>query len=146
MKPIELLLLLLLSTHSYAATYKWTDEQGNIHYGERPPNRLKATSIAPPPPPASSSSNSRERLKSIQEGILKQTKDRIKEKEEEKKKEKENEQISEYCEKLRKRITAFQNNSRIRQQDKEGSYSYLADEQKQKQQQEMQKKLAKNCS
>jgi len=28
---------LFLSTGLQAGTYKWTDEQGNVHYGQRPP-------------------------------------------------------------------------------------------------------------
>lgn len=47
-------LLLALGTHqALAAMYKWTDEAGNVHYTQRPPNDRPTQVIkAPPPPPA----------------------------------------------------------------------------------------------
>ena len=31
---------------SYAEVYKWVDEQGNVHFGDRPPQKEKATNLS----------------------------------------------------------------------------------------------------
>jgi FKBP-type peptidyl-prolyl cis-trans isomerase len=50
--------LLCLSPLSFASKiYKWTDSEGNTHYGERPPNQ-KATQIKVPKGPARTSTPS----------------------------------------------------------------------------------------
>ena len=126
--------------------YKWTDEQGNIHYGEQPPNYQQAQNIAPPPPPGSSPESSSERINALRKGILKQTKDKAEAKQEAGEKAAHDKKVSAYCLQLNKRIASFQSKPRIRQKDKEGNYSYLADEQKQKQQKEMQQNRVKHCS
>jgi len=49
--------LLCLSPLSFAGKiYKWTDSEGNTHYGERPPGQRAATQIKVPKSPARSSS------------------------------------------------------------------------------------------
>ena len=57
MRRTELLATLILCFASAAATaevYKWVDEQGKVHYGDRPPARgTHADTLAlPPAPPA----------------------------------------------------------------------------------------------
>ena len=43
--------------------YKWTDADGNVHYGERPPPGAESREMAPaPPPPAGDVETSRQRL------------------------------------------------------------------------------------
>ena len=144
MKTLIFVSLLLLSLSCFAKMYKWVDAEGNTHYGETPPDRQKAKNIAPPPPPALGS-NKPSSLKNLREGILKQTEDKAKSKEESAKKAIEDKERSAYCDNMRKRLAQFQTRPRIRQQDKDGNYAYLGDEQKQTQQQEMQKKIAKHC-
>ena len=50
-------LSLLLSTAVQAGMYKWTDEQGNVHYSQRPPKgqqyeKMKVQKSPPPSTPA----------------------------------------------------------------------------------------------
>ena len=42
--------LMLASVVASAAAYRWVDEQGNVHYGDRPP--AGAERVKAPPPPA----------------------------------------------------------------------------------------------
>jgi hypothetical protein len=56
--------LIVWSAVASAVVYKWTDAQGNVHYGDQPPNGVKAEIVeglgthisslngAPPPAPA----------------------------------------------------------------------------------------------
>ncbi len=50
--------LLLIANASAAADtpgiYKWTDDQGEIHYSQFPPPGLKTEKLNAPPPPAHS--------------------------------------------------------------------------------------------
>lgn len=41
-----LMIAMCLSTFSNADVYKWVDEQGNIHFGDRPPIKEKATDLS----------------------------------------------------------------------------------------------------
>ena len=40
------LVLLMISTQSYAQLYKWVDADGNVHYGDDPPESAKLEQIA----------------------------------------------------------------------------------------------------
>jgi Domain of unknown function (DUF4124) len=52
LRPRGLLLCLMLVTGlSDAGVYKWVDEQGQVHYGERPPAQSGAQEIKLPPAP-----------------------------------------------------------------------------------------------
>lgn len=146
MKLVTTLILLIIATLSHAAMYKWTDEQGNTHYGEQPPNRQQAQNIAPPPPPASSSTDSSDRINALRAGIFKQSENSKKTKQAAREQAQDDKEHKEYCGGLRKRLATFKDRPRIRQKDKEGNYKYLGEEQKQKQQQEMQQRLTKDCS
>lgn len=146
MKLITAITLCILASPSFSAMYKWTDEQGNTHYGEQPPNYQKAQNIAPPPPAASSSKGSSERMKALRTGILKQTEDGEKAKIEAQQKASEDKEMKAYCAQLRKRIKDLQSSTRVSQQDQDGNVNYLDTTQIQKQIKETQQRLAKDCS
>jgi hypothetical protein len=42
---------LFVSTTSYSELYKWTDEQGQVHYSQTPPQGVKSEKFSAPPPP-----------------------------------------------------------------------------------------------
>lgn len=136
------IVLLLLCSPVHAAMYKWTDAEGNTHYGERPPNRQQAENIAPPPPRSSTPGN---RINDLRSLILKQSEDNDKAKSEAAEKAKIDTSNQENCQKLRQRLTQFKNSPRIREKNKDGEYAFLDDEDRKKQVQEMQQRLAKDC-
>lgn len=140
------IIFIILASPSYAAMYKWTDEQGNTHYGEQPPNRENAQNITPPPPRASTEGSSLKRIQSLREGILTQAADSKKNKAELKEKALKEEKKSKYCDQLRKRLSDFQSFPRIRQKGEDGEYRFIDSTKKQKQEKEMQQRLAKDCS
>lgn len=39
------ILFLFMALPVNAGVYKWTDEQGNVHYGDKPVNQEKATEL-----------------------------------------------------------------------------------------------------
>lgn len=50
MRGLVFVLAWLLCSQALSAAYKWVDEQGKVHYGDRPP--AGAQRIKAPPPPA----------------------------------------------------------------------------------------------
>ena len=61
MHPITLSVacaLLAVSWPAAAQVYKWTDENGKVHYGDKPQGAKSATTIAAPPTPAPSAAAS----------------------------------------------------------------------------------------
>lgn len=47
-----LLLIMVIFQPAFAGVYRWTDDNGQVHFGERPPPGVKTESVKPPPPPA----------------------------------------------------------------------------------------------
>ncbi len=43
--------LFLASTVSFAEMYKWTDEKGQVHYTQTPPQGIQSQELKAPPPP-----------------------------------------------------------------------------------------------
>lgn len=53
LRPLTLMAILAtLSGLVSAEIYRWTDTNGQVHFGERPPADVQAESVKPPPPPA----------------------------------------------------------------------------------------------
>lgn len=46
-------LMLALALPAMAQTYRWVDENGQVHYSQTPPKGQDAARVAPPPGPAS---------------------------------------------------------------------------------------------
>ena len=142
--PLTLLLLFLfMSSTSVMATklYKWTDEKGNVHYGQTKPTDYKAIRVnAPPPPP----SDAPDLNKPFAEKILGKGGDQssspapstdmdpdIK---------------ASQCAKARNNLTNLQNNSRVRVQNPDGSVRLLTDDEKQAKLKESQKQIDYYCN
>ena len=125
--------------------YKWTDADGSIHYGERPPNRGQATNIAPPPPPGTGY-NRPEDIKKIRDGIFQQTVDSVKAKEEAEKRIADDKASVAYCLRIKKKISTIKSNPRIKMTDKDGRASFLDESQKQQKIQKMKALLKEHCS
>ncbi len=61
-KTVAILVFVLLSDLAFAGVYKWTDENGQVHYGERPPETpadVSEVTVEDAPPTAA---NAEERL------------------------------------------------------------------------------------
>jgi hypothetical protein len=56
---LAIALLLAAAAATHAQVYRWVDEQGKVHYGERPPSGAKATPVETKPagPPAAANPN-----------------------------------------------------------------------------------------
>ncbi len=54
------LLLTLAVPVASAQVYKWVDEKGRVHYGEKPPAGSKASALKPPTPPQDASAKAQD--------------------------------------------------------------------------------------
>ena len=120
------LLIALLITSPFAALaglYKWTDEKGNVHYGQAKPTQYKAIELdKPPPPPA----NTPELNKSAAEQIRDARK-----KSETTKKANKNKQAPTnaiQCQTAKKNLQVLKSGGRIQHQNQAGEEVTLSDE------------------
>lgn len=61
MKALALFLCLLATPIALAGTYRWVDENGQTHFGDRPPANTASDEINVNPAPASQDAGARER-------------------------------------------------------------------------------------
>lgn len=146
MKIISILFLLVfIPLSSSSAVYRWTDNDGNTHYGERPPNRNEATHIQVPRSPKNNAEPAK-KLKSLRQEILQQTQDSKKIKSEKKKEEAERKRLLEECKALRETLVQYTNNPRISEKGEDGEYTILSQEQRQNQIRKINNKINDLCS
>lgn len=153
---IALASCLLLSGMSHIANaaeiYKWTDENGNVHYGEHPPaDSAKRLSIknnsTSEDGKASAASNTagtdaeQQRNKMIQamEG------DRVEREKKRQKQLKKESQSKQRCAIARDRLVQYQRAGRLYSIDKQGERQYLSDKSRQKEIEQLQAQINKFC-
>ena len=115
-----------------AKLYKWVDESGQIHYGERPPTG-KASETIKTDKPSSTGREYSERRKKQRDAILKLSEKKNADKKEAKESAKEKAKNSEYCAQLRSTLSSIGTGRRIRQKQANGEYEYLTEDSKKKQ-------------
>lgn len=52
-----IVLLPFISFSTHAQVYKWLDEKGGVHYGDKPPASVEAQTLDAPPPPSDAPSS-----------------------------------------------------------------------------------------
>jgi hypothetical protein len=107
--------------------YKWTDAQGRVHFGDRPPGDATGTPIAPPATPAAPAPNDAERA-ARQQRLLEMYRDERLEKEEREAKQKaEEEDRRRRCAHARDRLDRYERSPRIYDPQAGGERRYLSD-------------------
>ncbi len=142
-------LLILISTTSIAGIYKWTDAEGNVHYGQqRPRNTSSEKMKVPQYAPTDTSTYKRPALQ-IDDAKNKNTaadgeqKTDKPEKVDKTKTEKKR-RLAE-CKQVRQKLATMESKSRVRSKDKDGNIRYLSPEEKEARMASNRKKLAKYC-
>ena len=107
--------------------YKWTDAQGRVHFGDRPPGEARSTSIAPPSPPTAPAPTDAERA-ARQQRLLDMYRDERLEKEEREAKQKADEEDRRRrCAYARDRLDRYERSPRIYDPQSSGERRYLSD-------------------
>lgn len=140
--------LLCLSPLSFAGKiYKWTDSEGNIHYGERPPSK-QAKQIKVPkgpassPAPATKASSQYDATKKLLDSIDKERKDK---KEADAKAAAEKELRAKNCSNAKRRIAGLKIGGRQYEVSEDGERNYLNEADIQQRLAEAQKAADKWC-
>lgn len=127
MRRSIVLAALLAASAAHAQVYRWVDEQGKVHYGERPPSGAKANPVqdklaAPPGAPAPKAAPDA----SQQERDFQRR--RMEREQQEASEQKAAEKAKQQCERERTRLAQLRNVRRIQSGvDEKGNLSYMSD-------------------
>ena len=125
---IAVLLCALITTSGHAQVYKWVDESGQVHYGDRPDN-IQAEQVK-------IRQNETTTPRAKDEEKLDYLKDKNKAKSEKAEELKEqkmtNKEKRKYCNEAKSDLEAIMSRGRVREIDEKGEYTYLTEEQRQK--------------
>lgn len=138
--------LILAAAGANAAMYKWTDQNGNVQYGQFPPTGVEAERI-------SASGTTRK----VEPQDSKSPQQRLEELEEQKKQEGEQEaetaatqqlaaQRRNNCELARKNLAVLQEEGHHRVRLPDGTVTYLTDEQRQQRVDQANQQIKDNCN
>ncbi len=149
-KLIAAITLCLLCTTTAALAgkvYKWTDSEGNIHYGEKPPStQAKEIDIHKTPPsshnaPPAASSSLQETTKLLE--TLRKEREQKAEKKAAAEKERKTREAN--CSYSKRRLASYRIGGRIYEIDDQGERSYLSDSDIQQRLETAQKEVDKWC-
>jgi hypothetical protein len=144
MKQAIILLCCCYATSLYADVYKWTDAQGNTHYGDRPPSTESATRLNSQGTTVKTKvdearAETREKLlQSMQE-------DRLEKKEKRQKKRAKAKQDRARCNALRDKMRRMRSATGVYQLDKNGERVFFSNEQRSKAEANIKKRMRKVC-
>jgi hypothetical protein len=107
--------------------YRWTDAQGRVHFGDRPPGKAESVPIPEPPPPATPAPTDAERA-ARQQRLLDAYRDERLEKEEREAKQKaEEEERRRRCAFARDNLDRYERSPRIYAPQPDGERRFLSD-------------------
>lgn len=145
-KTISLsVMFFLISSSAMAEVFKWTDEQGNVHYGARPPTGQSANQVridaAPPADPY---------LQQRRENMMKQLDANAEERQEKKKQQaktaKEKAEKKKRCQNARSRLSMLEGHGRVYTTDANGERSYYSSEQLERNREQARRTVREHCS
>lgn len=126
---LGLALISLAQQGSSAGVYRWVDDQGKVHYGDRPPSKDKATPIelesAPAPAP-----DDHERKAKTQRLLDAMESERNREKEQAAQARAVKARRERNCEVARRHVTLYQRANKISRVGADGERTYLSDEER----------------
>lgn len=126
---LSLLALLLAGTGAPAAVYRWTDDSGRVHYGDRPPAgggaQLTMPGSAPAPAPVAPSR--RESQRRLLDALETEREERRQEAAAEQERRRQGEQR---CALARDHLRSLQEAGRLYQVERDGQRRYLSDDER----------------
>ena len=139
------ILFLFMALPVNAGVYKWTDEQGNVHYGDKPVNQKQATELQinsnVNTGVTHSAGDNKERdrmLQELQDDRGAREKIKAEQRVERKKRKK-------ACVQLKKRLLQHQRASSVYKRDAKGERVYYTSEERDEKVKNINKGIAKNC-
>jgi hypothetical protein len=126
-----ILISIVFSQGLYAGVYKWTDEQGRVHFSDRPDSE-SSTEVKIQQAPSSGTSNgsSQHRQQKMRKMLDALEEERIEKRETEQKAKKEREKRKKKCRYAKDRYNSHNRASGIYSYQKDGQRSYLSDDER----------------
>lgn len=144
MKYICTLILLTYSFHLTAGVYKWVDEKGNVHYGDKPQADVAVpVQIDKVPTQSTADRESRQELRQRVTDSLEE--DRLAKQEEREKQKKQREKRLKECNWLKDRQKRYQGAAGLYQLDKDGNRVFLSDDSRKQTEKKLQRQINKAC-
>lgn len=134
----------LLSNFAMAKMYKWTDEDGNVHYTQQPPPGDVESTVVKPPPPVDTE-KAQDELKQQQDKLENLEEEKQKQQEEAAKSGEKNALYEKNCRISQARLKSLQNTGRVRAVDENGNITRLTTEEHNARIDEVKEKIKKYC-
>ncbi|MEZ5524875.1 MAG: DUF4124 domain-containing protein [Pseudomonadales bacterium] len=142
------LFALLLSPHlSAGQVYKWVDEEGVTHYGERAPADKDYSLVKTyGEVPAAEAKKAQQRLEQQREAEKTSVQQKASYEEQQKIAEEQAKIRAENCRGAQSNLKAIQENARVRILGEDGEFRFLTEQEIQEKKQEAEKMIEENCS
>lgn len=144
MKKFLFVFLLLVAASAEAELNKWIDEQGKVHYSDRPPVGVEATPVRAAPPPAIAPAPSKSYVE--REAELRKAKQSEAEKAQESTRQQSNAEIEKAnCTGAQQTLRSLQQGGRLVEYDEAGEQRFLGDDERRQRIAEAQAEIGKWC-
>ena len=132
-----------------AAVYKWVDEKGKVHYGERPPAGASKQQVKvrtrPAASPSGSAPSTAERLQKQRKLLKAYEADRAEKREQQAELAKKKAQLQAHCSKMQKYIQQESTAKYLYRKDKDGNKVPVPDQERKTHIAKIQKQYARHC-
>ncbi len=144
MKRLLFAFLILTAASANAELSKWVDQQGKVHYSDRPPVGVEATPVRAAPPPASAPAPSKSY--SEREAELRKARQSEAEASERSALQQSNAEIEQAnCNAAQQTLRSLQSDGRIVEYDDAGERRFVEDDERQRRTAEAQAEIGKWC-
>ena len=145
MKSIFIVLMLLFCSQAVAEIYKWVDDQGKVHYSDKPVKQdaqqlnIKTEDIN------KSKLSQQERLERRQRLLQAYDEDRAKRKEEDSKAEKQQQRLQRECVIAKDRLAQYERSTGLYDLDKEGNRVMLSEKERESVTDRLRQQIKQHC-
>ena len=144
------LLCVLLSANLSAKIYKWVDENGKVHYSDKPFNKdekeLNIKSKVSPEQSARARTEAQARIQKLRRQVESTISEQNAQKESAAKSAQEQKKLEQNCSVVKKQLALLNQQVRIVETDEKGEAKFLSDEERKKQINELNALLKQHCS
>ncbi|MDF0752640.1 DUF4124 domain-containing protein [Marinobacter sp. 71-i] len=145
MKGLLILLCLLITPITQAGTYRWVDENGQTHFGDRPPVNTASDEVTLKSAAPSSDAAARERKQRMNEFLEQTERERTERNEAKARQEAQAAKHEARCQALRARLKYLKSVSGIYRLNSEGERVFVDDEENERIRQEFRARVQSEC-
>ncbi len=146
MKTAFFVLLMFCYTNTMAEIYKWTDEQGNVHYSDKPVQDNAQQLQIKTEDSNKSRMTQQERLERRQRLLQAYDEDRANKKETEAREQKQKENLQRQCVVAKDRLARYERSRGIYDLDKDGNRVMLSDKDQQQMKETLRQQINQHCN